>query len=178
MSEPAPTRMRKRTMIVIAIALVVLVVPPALGLILRPPPRSDLTLGTDLAPAVRAERERTVAAHVEREQNKKWQTTSSDGLRCAVQELGEEPVRDEPGRTRVYVWALCQTVDRVKSGFSGPRSVDIGGRAGPVTSFEPEDGAGYAPSIRENFPRQLYDAAIDQKGVDLQRLERELKQRP
>lgn len=163
-------------MIVIAIALVVLVIPPVLGLILRRPPESRLTLAADLTPAVRAQRERTVAAHVEGEQNKKWQTTSNDGLLCAAQELGEEPVLDVPGRTRVYAWVLCHTAAGVKSGFSMPLSVDVGGRSGAVTSFEPEDGGGYAPSIREHFPRQLQDAAINQTGVDLQRLERELKQ--
>ena len=83
MSGEAVTRSpdkRKRTMVVVVIALVVLVVPPILSLLLHRPSNSALTLGADLAPAVRAERERTVAAHIEREQNKKWQTTSSDSI--------------------------------------------------------------------------------------------------
>lgn len=175
MSEAAGTSRRNRTVIGIAIAVVVLAVPPIIGLLVNRP-ESKLQLAADLTPAVRAERERTIAAHVEREQNRKWHTTSSDALRCAVQELGEEPVLDEPGRTRVYVWALCQTVDRTKSGFSTPLSVDIGGRAAPVTSFEPEDGAGYAPSIREHFPLKLQDAAVDREGIDLERLARQLEQ--
>jgi hypothetical protein len=164
---------RNRTVIAIAVAVVVLVVPLVIGLFVNRP-ESQLVLAADLTPAVRAEHERTVAAHVTKAQNKAWATNSGDQATCAVQELGEEPVRDAPGRIRVYVWALCRSYDPTKSAISQPMSVDIGGPAGPVTSYTPDIGDG--TEIREHFPQQLHDAAIDRKGVDLRRLESRLKQ--
>jgi hypothetical protein len=171
MSNAAGTIRRNRTLIVIAIAAVVLAVPPILMLLVHRP-ESQLKLAADLAPTVRAEHERTVAAHITKAQSKAWGTNSGDQPRCAVQELGEEPVLDTPGRTRVYVWALCLSNDQAKSAISQPMAVDIGGLAAPVTSYTPD--IGDATEIRTHFPEQLHEAAIDRKGVDLARLRREL----
>jgi hypothetical protein len=173
MSEATSTTQRNRAVIAIAIAVVVLAVPLVIRLFVNRP-ESQLVLAADLTPAVRAEHERTVAAHVTKEQNKAWATNSGDQMSCAVQELGEEPVRDVPGRTRVYVWTLCLSNDATKTGISQPMSVDIGGQVAPVTSYTPDIGDG--TEIREHFPQQLHDAAVDREGVDFQRLESRAKQ--
>ncbi|GAB3407208.1 hypothetical protein [Flindersiella endophytica] len=171
MSNAAGTTRRNRTLIAIVIAVVVLAIPPTVMLLVHRP-ESQLKLAADLAPAVRAEHERTVAAHVTKEQRKAWGTNSGDQLNCAVQELGEEPVLDAPGRTRVYVWVLCRSNDQGKSAISQPMSVDIGTQAAPVTSYTPD--IGDATEIRTHFPELLHEAAIDRKGVDLGRLNRQL----
>lgn len=170
-SDAASKARRNRTVIGIAIVLVVLAVPPVIGLFANRP-ESQLKLAADLTPAVRAEHERTVAAHLTKEQGKAWGTNSGDQPRCAVQELGEEPVLDISGRTRVYVWALCVSNDQGKSAISQPMSVDIGTQSAPVTSYTPDIGDG--TEIRTHFPEQLHQAAINRKGVDLERLRDQL----
>lgn len=179
MSGRATSRLsgrRKAALIVIALVLAALLAAPVAGLISNRGPGDDLTLASELPRSQRAERERTVAAHVERAQNE-LQSNSGDQLLCAAQELAEEPVPDAPGQTRVYVWMLCRSTSAAQSATSTPMSVDVGGPEGPVVSFLPELGEGYAPSIRAHFPQPLHDTVLQQEGIDLERLTRELEQR-
>jgi hypothetical protein len=167
---------RKAALIVIAMVLLALLAAPVVGLISSRGPDDGLRLADDIPESQRAERERTVAAQVERAQSV-LQGSSGDQLLCAAQELAEAPVPDAPGQTRVYAWILCQSTNTPTSGTSTPISVDLGGPGGPVVAFLPESGAGYAPSIRAHFPQPLHDRVLQQKGIDLERLARELEQR-
>ncbi|GAB3407213.1 hypothetical protein [Flindersiella endophytica] len=167
---------RKAALIVIAIVLLALLAAPVVGLITSRGADNGLRLAGDLPQAERTERERTVATHVERAQNA-LQGSSGGQLQCAAQELAEGPVPNVQGQTRVYAWIVCRTTSADPSATSMPLSVDLGGPDGPVVSFLPEEGAGYAPSIRQHFPQRLHDTVLKQEGIDLERLTQELEQR-
>jgi hypothetical protein len=167
---------RKAALIVIAVILLGLLAAPVVGMITSPGADGDLRLAGTIPESQRAEREQTVAAYVESAQNT-LQSTPGEQLQCAAQELAEEPVPNAPGQTRVYAWLLCRTTGAAQSATSTPLSVDIGGPDGPVVRFLPEDGAGYAPSVREHFPPPLHDTVLKQEGIDLERLTQELEQR-
>ena len=89
---------------------------------------------------------------------------------CGVDVLGGSP----DGRW-TYAWVLCSTftvVDgRVEegAGVSAPVRLDAVTR----TATLPQDGAGYAPSIRAMFPADLveraleHDVAVDRTGAQL-----------
>lgn len=167
---------RKAALIVIVIVLLGLLAGPIVGLVSGREAAGDLKLADDIPDSQRAERERTVADHVERAQSL-LQQSPGDRLLCAAQELGEEPVPNAPGQTRVYAWIVCKVTNDAQTATSQPISVDLGGPDGPVVSFLPESGAGYAPSIRAHFPQPLHDTVLQQDGIDLERLARELEQR-
>lgn len=168
---------RKTAAIVIAVILLALLAAPVVGMITSHTQSNDgLRLAADIPQAERAEREHTVASFVEGAQNT-LQDKSGDLLQCAAQELAEGPVPNASGQTRVYAWVLCRSTNAAQSAQSTPLTVDLGGADGPVVSFVPEDGAGYAPSIRQHFPQQLHDTVLKQEGIDLDRLTQELEQR-